>query len=94
MLTRTCAHHGVRARVDRRAVSTSMIYRPTVDEQVCSVSGVPHDLYAVEIRQINDDALAPSDTHYKVPSGESALTRGERDCSNLAAAAGQVRVSA
>lgn len=93
-LPQTYAHHGVRARVDGRAVSTSMIHGPTVDEQACSVSGVPHDLYAVEIRQINDDALAPSDTHYKVPSGESALTRGERDCSNLAAAAGQVRVSA
>lgn len=64
------AHHGVRARVDGRAVSTSMIHGPTVDEQAYSVSGVPHDLYAVQIRQIKDDALAPNGTHYKIPSGE------------------------
>jgi len=69
-LPRTYAHHGVRARVDGRAVSTSMIHGPTVDEQAYSVSGVPHDLYAVQIRQIKDDALVPNGTHYKIPSGE------------------------
>ncbi len=31
---------------------------------------MPHDLYAVQIRQIKDDALAPNGTHYKIPSGE------------------------
>jgi|GEM_PF-1606814 len=81
------AEHRIRAGVQRRGIALSLCIRPIFAKQLSCIRGRPHDLNAVEIGKINDDAFVPGLSHFDIPILFASPTSVVRNRSGRIAAA-------